>query len=758
MTNYKKAGIITFHNALNYGAILQTYALQKTLEDLECSTCVLNYCNPYVETVLKKPRLLDYHNPLNYYRDNLVYRKNTIKNNKIKKFIANNLNLTKTLNKDNISIYAENLDVVFTGSDQVWNDDITHNDDTYFLDFVPKEKKFSYAASLGRNSISLENIERVYKLLSSFSGISIREKQGHDALYNQLGINSTQVLDPTLLLDKHSYEKFSKTDNNKYIVLYMLLYSKTLIEKTKKISKILGYPVYCINSSGKPIRDFIDCSDVGVEEWVTLFSNAEFIATNSFHGTAFSVNFNKQFFVELPPSRIKANSRIIDFLTLVGLENRIVDDNESILALSKIDYEPVNKKIEFERSLSIDFLKKCLQGNICQNNKEINKSIISIKQEMCCGCGVCLEACKFDAIVMKTDEKGFYRPCLIPEKCVNCGLCKNTCSFNDDKDDNSNISVYAGSSKNKDALYSSSSGAMFYALSDFFLNNNGVVYGAAFDENFVLRHKRITDIKNIKPLMGSKYTQSNVYDIYNKLEEDLHNNLLVLFVGTPCQVASLKKVYGKFDNLFLVDFVCHGVPSPKLIQEHIKFIEKNTGKKVINYIPRSKILGWGHNEMFVFSDGTSLFKDPISQAFKKIFYLDYSIRRSCFNCPYTSFDRCSDLTLADFWGVEINHPELYSKDGVSLILSSTDKGDALLKKLNGINIEEVCIDDIPYKKQPHLFRPLVFNKKQYNEFWDLYNKYGWEYVCRKYADCSYKDILKWNIKQSKLYKIIRGKK
>lgn len=758
----KKVGILTFHNALNYGAVLQAFALQTKLEELGCDAFILNYSNQYVKTRLNKPSLRDYRNPLNYFNDVKIFNKNKLKSENIKNFISENLNITEPLDKNKLSTYIDDFDIVFVGSDQVWNDDITHNDDSFYLDFVPTCKKYSYAASLGKSSIPLENLNRVYDLLSSFSGISVREKQAQISLKEQLGIESEQVVDPTLLLNLDSYQKFITDDKKEdYILLYMLLYSKTLIDKAKQLSKHYNCPVYCINSSGKLVNDFVDCSDIGVEEWLSLFANAKYVLTNSFHGTAFSVNFNKQFSVELPPAKIKANSRITDFLTMVGLEERILLDLDNICDLPFIDFIDANNRLNSERIKSIEFIKKSLNNRIVQNKKDIKKSIISIKSNRCCGCGACVQECKFEAIAMTDDEKGFSRPAIDPTKCVNCGMCKKSCVFNNEYNrlkKTFEVKAYAAFNKEIDVLKKSSSGGMFYALSEYVLKQNGVVYGASFNDDFVLKHTRITSIDDIKPLMGSKYAQSNSYLVFNQIEDDLKNNLIVLFVGTPCQVATVRQKFQKYPNLILVDFVCHGVPSPKMVQEHIRYIEKKTGKRIIEYNPRSKVNGWGHHELFTFSDGTFEFKDPISQAYKNIFHKDLSIRSSCFNCPFTSFDRPGDLTIADFWGLEKCHPELYFKDGVSLVLVSTSLGKKILNSLNSVAINEVKISDIPIEKQPHLFKPLSLNISNYDEFWSLYKRYGWEYVCCKYAGCDSKSLIKWKVKQTYLYQLVRGKK
>ena len=282
----KKTGVITFHNAINYGALLQTYALQTCLISMGYESVVINYSNENINKIRKKPYWRDYKNLYNYHNDKLIYEIENIKERKLKHFLDTKINKTEEINKDNIKEVTSGLDIVFTGSDQVWNDDITQFDDTYYLDFVSPEKKCSYAASIGKELIPVENLPRVQKLLSDFRAISVREETAKKAIKSQLGISTTRVLDPTLLLSDIEYKTIAEIpDNKQFVLLYMLLYSETLVNSAKKLAKERGVPLLCINSSGKRIKGVIDCSDAGIEQWIGLFLQADFIFTNSFHGT-----------------------------------------------------------------------------------------------------------------------------------------------------------------------------------------------------------------------------------------------------------------------------------------------------------------------------------------------------------------------------------------------------------------------------------------------------------------------------------------
>lgn len=745
----KKIGIITFHNALNYGALLQTYALQKSLMNMGYEAVVIDYSNANINRIRKKPYWKEYRNPFNYYNDRLVYNIENKKEKKLNNFLNSQVRKTEQVDKSNIAKISSGLDIVFTGSDQVWNDNITGFDDTYYLDFIPAEKRCSYAASMGIEKIPEENIPRMYKLLSSYRAISVRESTAQKALKYQMGISADRVLDPTLLLSKKDYKRIAKKpDKNSYILLYMLLYSESLVCSAKKMAKEKGIPVFCINSSGKKLKGMVDCSTVGIEEWLGLFMNANFIFTNSFHGTAFSINFNIPFNVELPPERIKASSRVKDILKIFNLNNQVIENG--MINSNQIDYEIVNKVLNHEREKSKKFLIDAIENEYTGGElKESNQSIISVLWDHCSGCGLCQQICPTNAVEMKCDSHGFMHPSVELKKCIQCGKCLNQCTYrNKEKNEEHEYfqSIFAAYSSNQEVVENSSSGGIFYELANKTIQEGGVVYGAAFDDKFSLEHQRIDKMENIRPLMGSKYVQSNAYRSFNLVKKDVESGKKVLFVGTPCQIAALKKLYGeKKNNLLLIDFVCHGVPSSMLIKDHIQYIESYFNEKIKEYIPRSKILGWRSGELFIFKNGLKEYKHPVTQAYSRIFYSNYALRSSCYNCPYTNFNREGDLTIADYWGIEQKRPELFRKEGVSMLLVNSKNGKKFIEGIDTIILSKTERNTIIEGKQPHLFHP-VKKPEGTEQFWIEYHKKGWKYIAEKYAECEKKKLLKWKIK------------
>lgn len=293
----------------------------------------------------------------------------------------------------------------------------------------------------------------------------------------------------------------------------------------------------------------------------------------------------------------------------------------------------------------------------------------------CCGCHSCEQACVKNCISLKPDAEGFLYPVVDKSTCIDCGICVKKCPVLTDVKRHDTKKIYASKIKDEKALFRSTSGGVFYELAKLILEKNGVVFGCAYDENFVAKHICIDNIEDIKKLQNSKYVQSNLQGVFSKVKGFLCDNTPVLFCGTGCQVAGLKAFLGKdYDNLYTADIVCHGVPSPKLFEKYLTYIENKTGEKVTYFNFRSKKRhGWQHYFQY---DTESKSKvtygmfDPYYNAFIK----SKIIRESCYNCKFSNTTRPSDITLGDYWGIEYAHPEFYSSKGVSLVLVNSEKG------------------------------------------------------------------------------------
>lgn len=228
----------------------------------------------------------------------------------------------------------------------------------------------------------------------------------------------------------------------------------------------------------------------------------------------------------------------------------------------------------------------------------------------CCGCSACASICAHDAISMKPDALGFLYPEVDTGKCVDCGLCENVCTFNANYDTSLNLEspiAYGARHKNIDEVMRSRSGAVFAALSDFVLENGGVVYGAGYTDHFRVVHKRAITKDERDEFRGSKYVQSDMNTVFRQVRADLKDGRTVLFSGTPCQTSGLNSFVGKRlrNNLILIDLVCHGVPGPFLWRDYIAYLEKKEGKEIewVNFRDKEQF-GWAsHKETFKFRGG-----------------------------------------------------------------------------------------------------------------------------------------------------------
>lgn len=329
----------------------------------------------------------------------------------------------------------------------------------------------------------------------------------------------------------------------------------------------------------------------------------------------------------------------------------------------------------------------------------------------CCGCTACASVCAHHAISMEPDAMGFLYPKVDTDKCTECGLCEKVCAFNPNYDRSLNLpepQIYAARHKDMHEIETSRSGAAFIAISDYVLEQGGVVYGAGYTEHFRVVHKRATSKEERNEFKGSKYVQSDLKDIFPQVKADLKQGLTVLFSGTPCQTAGLASYIGKRlrEKLILVDIVCHGVPAPYIWRDYLVYLEKKYKQPIVevNFRDKSRI-GWnGDIESFIFQDGSK----KEFNTYTYLFYRHIMLRPSCSKCHYTNFNRPSDFTLADYWGWEKLSPD-FNKDnkGCSLLFVNTEKGLEIFEKrkeeLNYLaTTQELCI-------QPNLQHPSKFD-------------------------------------------------
>lgn len=361
-----KVGIITFHRAINYGAVLQTLALQKTIENLNSDVEIIDYRCKTIEddyknfSVTKKKFLKDIIN------STLSYSIRSRKKENFRRFCSEELNLSKEIynNNDELINANNNYDIFITGSDQVWDNKCAKFDKAYFLKFVKdSKKKYSYAASFAFGEIP-EGLEKEYiDRLHDFNKLSVREEKGKKIFGALLNKDIRIDLDPTLLLSKNDWESYCSEVNEKekYILIYTVNGPKTLFKVAEKISKELGYKLIYINDSIKKKVDAYYKKGISPSEYLSLFKNAEFVLTNSFHGTVFSIIFEKRFIVESESDSGKINHRSIGLLNMVGLDNRLLENIKNSEWKDEIDYKKVKECLNLKREDSISYLNEILK-------------------------------------------------------------------------------------------------------------------------------------------------------------------------------------------------------------------------------------------------------------------------------------------------------------------------------------------------------------------------------------------------------------
>lgn len=361
------------------------------------------------------------------------------------------------------------------------------------------------------------------------------------------------------------------------------------------------------------------------------------------------------------------------------------------------------------------------------------------KKEDCCGCTACYNICPKEAIKMEPDREGFLYPKIDQSLCIDCQLCKKVCPVINEKSLKNKIEgdFYLSKHKSEDTLKNSTSGGAFTAISDVFLKEGGIICGVDFDDNFCVVHEMAETKEGRNRFRFSKYVQSRLGDIFPKIKEKLAEGRKVLFSGTPCQCAGLKAFIGNSplkENLYICDLICHSVTSPFIWEELKKVLEKENGGTIDEVHFRTKKLDWNRtnsNKSFHFST-TAMNEVQGDERFYKMFFGLLSISRpSCSACRFTDTHRVSDITIADYFGIEEFAPEKYDKRGLSLVIVNNEKGEEILNKMKNDMEMEKRKSSESVKHQQRLSYPISYPETR-GEFWDSVIELGLEEAMKKY--------------------------
>lgn len=307
------------------------------------------------------------------------------------------------------------------------------------------------------------------------------------------------------------------------------------------------------------------------------------------------------------------------------------------------------------------------------------------RKEECCGCSACYSVCPKSCITMSQDSEGFLYPHINKQACIGCGLCNQTCPIiNYYSQELNKPETYVAYCKENDVRRSSSSGGIFSLIAEEVLDREGIVFGAAFDKDMMVHHIGITKKSEIARLRGSKYLQSRVEQTYADTQKALQRKQTVLYSGTGCQIAGLKRyLLMPYDNLITVDVLCHGTPTPKLWKKYLTWREGITGSYTRDVSFRNKDLGWKNSSLKITFENNEEYKElGYNDYYIQLFLSDICLRPSCHECKFKSVNHPSDITLGDCWGVESYMPEMDDNQGTSVILVHTAKGKQLINSVD----------------------------------------------------------------------------
>ncbi len=373
------------------------------------------------------------------------------------------------------------------------------------------------------------------------------------------------------------------------------------------------------------------------------------------------------------------------------------------------------------------------------------------RKEDCVGCNACVQRCPKNCISMHEDEQGFLYPQVNLDLCIDCHLCEKVCPVINQAEPGKPLQTFAAKNLDDKIRKASSSGGIFFALAKNIIEDSGVVFGAKFNNRWEVVHAYSETLDGIKNFQGSKYVQSRIGESFLKAEEFLKAERRVMFTGTPCQIAGLKRFLRKdYPNLLTVDFVCHGVPSPLVWRDYLKYITQ--GQAILNEekirhqstsrdaeLPtitcirfRDKRISWENFGLAIrtssklTSENNELLFEPLNKnLFMQGFLKDLYLRPSCYDCPAKQCKSHSDISLGDFWGIKSIDKDAHDSTGVSLILTNTQKGLDIFRQV----IEWFKVES--FEKAITLNPAIVHSCKKpklYNEFWNNYSIDGVEAI------------------------------
>lgn len=678
--------LLSAYYGANYGSVLNGYAEYTTIKKMGKSVLMLS-----------APGFDPEHPELNENMHNVKFVQKYYDKEDVSP-------LFKLIELEQLNDYA---DTFATGSDQLWSWPISFWG-TMYQNFVHSDKKkISLATSCGAMNDRVPNSKKgfVKDCLMDFDSISVREESSRILLRKKYGVYAHTVLEPAFWLNREEYDalisdsKISIPDK-KYILAYILDPNDEKLAFINQMSKKLKMSVITIPDGQYNVaktvwddNDYIhkypNCMPhTEVIDLLKLYENSSFVITDSFHGTCFSIIFQRKF-ISICNER-RGKDRFYHLLNIFDLKDRLVKSDE--LGYRKefhqdIDYIKIENIIKTEREKTFQWIEEAL------NKPKKNNHICKVKKE-CMGCGACASVCPVDALKMVMGQYGYYQPQIDADKCIDCGKCKKVCPAIEKPDTGNTYTpeLYECILKDKAELKKCSSGGAFPLIANKILENNGVVYGAAWGDNYRVEYRRIDTKERLHELQKSKYIQCYTGNIYRDVKEDLDSGLTVLFSGVPCHVAGLYKYLGKeYDNLITVDLLCGNSPSTEFFKQYIK---EECPVDLVSYEFRTKDPRWCADCLtLTLTNGEKQIRHGTKEdAFQRAYHSHIMCPEHCERCNYSKYPRVGDFTIGDLWWIEKRDITIDTKDGVSALLLNNEKAE---KILHDIQDENVFLKKVP---------------------------------------------------------------
>ena len=653
---------------------------------------------------------------------------------------------------------VQEYDAFICGSDQVWNPEGNWFVPANYLQFAPRGKRIGYAASLGRNRIPLRNqinIPLWKHYLEEMTFLSSREEIGSEVIRKLTGKDVTTVLDPTLLLTDEEWMQMPdgmmpKTvkqyiDNkDPYIVGYFLHGYEKYKNYIENYAKEHDLKIVWLVGTDTSIKTSKNRAETTPGGFLRIIKNASAVCTDSFHGCCFSIIFKRKFVSTIINGMDKNlqiyDIRKFDLLERLGIADRMVDEKTFNNIDNDINYLSVEKYIHIEKDRSMEFLahalKSCTEYKVTEKDKPEDVRLLPLPKTPrtiqrvplddplnCTGCGACRNICPVDAISMVPNEKGFIEPVVDEVKCIKCGKCLRQCPLRSFPQlfREKSPAAYAAWSLEPEFILNSSTGGIFSVIADWVLKRGGIVYGSVINEDNTVTVQRATNYKELSPLRGSKYVQSDTELSFREVKKDLLNGNYVLFSGTSCQVAGLYAYLGRdYNRLVTIDLICGGLVSPLVYNKYIEMREMQAGSSIESVKFRAKDRGWGPLQFIMnFKNGKKYNAIFDFEPYGFMYLKKFTVRTSCHRCIFKGVDhRSADFTIGDFWGIgkkiEFSHPK---SQGVSVVLTNSIKARCIFDFIRATpgnifceerSIEEMLEGNPILLTRPH--KPVMYNK------------------------------------------------